>query len=207
MGVDIVKKIVTVLLIFVMSLSLSINVKAANNSYIAKEFASILYDNNIDMNEVEYVKTNITYDEHKVSDTLSTRIVTYEKIYRYIDNQIKLTNYSALTTPVYEYINNYEVYSTLFDKKTNEEHAKGYVRANFRYNSEYQEVKCLSTAAGEIYANSGYSIETSHRTQNGTTSEGGAYGEIKFKWGIWDSLTDKISIKCNYNGVVNYTVN
>lgn len=151
--------------------------------------------------------SNTTYpvDSVSYSDSISIGTRVHEKVYRYID--VEKSRNAPTRSPVYSYINDYTVEIYLYNKKTNEEWARGYVSANFRYNSDYQEAKCLSTDAGEVSALDGYTVETTHRTNNITWDVGGAYGEVNFKWGLLGIFKNRntVTITCDSNGNVSHT--
>lgn len=139
------------------------------------------------------------------SNTILIGTKVHEKVFRFVDEEISSNKLAG--SPVYSYINDYSVEIYLYDKDTKEEWARGFVSANFRYNSDYQEAKCLSTNAGKISALDGYTVETTHRTDNKTWDVGGAYGEVNFKWGIFgiNKNRNTVTITCDSDGNVKYT--
>jgi len=156
--------------------------------------------------DIELVSDN-TYPvaDSTYSDSLSIGTRVHEKVYRYID--VEETKVANDRSSVYSYINDYTVEIYLYNKNTLEEWARGYVSATFRYNSDSMEAKCLSTDAGEISALDGYTVETSHRTNNITFDVGGAYGEVNFKWGLFGVNRNRntVTITCDYEGNVDHT--
>lgn len=199
---------ITVIILCMTSLTNGSVASAINNTESAVEISHIqnLLDNNcVSSSNIELVASNI-YEGESIPYTTSVSVGTraHEKVYRYID--VKKSENSASRAPVYSYINDYTVEVYLFDKDTKEEWARGFVSANFRYNSEYQEAKCLSTNAGEISSLDGYTVETTHRVDNVTWDVGGAYGEVNFEWGILDIFKNRNTVKitCNSDGDVEY---
>lgn len=83
--------------------------------------------------------------------------------------------------------------------------AKVSLEANFRYNSDYGEAKCLSTESVVLLLGEGAKVETEMRTQNATTAEGGAYAEITVNSNrIAGRAQILIEIKCDANGRIWY---
>lgn len=200
------KKLISLVVLLILSLSIGVNASALEKNYleVSEGLQEALIENGISISELEYVTTRVSVQEDMpVDESNNVKTVTYETIYRYVDPANSVMR--SLASPTYNYINDYKVEVYLYDTNTQEEHARGYVSGNFRYNQEYDEAKCLSTDAGQISAQSGYKVETNHRTNNSTGSLGGAYGEVIFKWGLWDKSVNKINITCTSSGKVTYT--
>lgn len=200
--------VITLLLCFscITGVSASATEVADLNTTEINSLYSVLNAEGIVGTNIELISNN-TYagDSISYSDSASIGTRIHEKVYRYID--VEKSRNSQTRSPVYSYINDYTVEIYLYNKETYEEWARGYVSANFRYNSDYQEAKCLSTDAGEISALEGYTVETSHRTNNSTWDVGGAYGEVNFKWGLLGIFKNRniVTITCDSNGNVDHT--
>jgi hypothetical protein len=177
-----------------------------NNMELDESLKQTLHENNIDVRSIEFVSSNVTsIKTDQLDENISMGTIVYENVYKYIDNTISSVNAYSNSSNVYQYINNYRVEVYLYDTNTFEEHARGFVSANFRYNTAAEESICLSTNAGEISSQKGYTVKTMHRTNNAGIDKGGAYGEVNFSWGLFGSSKNKITISCDINGYVTYT--
>lgn len=179
------------------------------NNVKSEEIAKLqdlLKNDCVEVKNLELVSSNMVTEESvSYSTDMLVAIRTYESVYRYID--VGKSTITLNEAPIYSYINNYTVEVYLYDKKSGEEFARGFVSANFRYNKEYREAKCLSTDAGTISSLKGYTVETTHRVENVTWDVGGAYGEVDFKWGFLNLLKNNntVTITCDWEGNVKYT--
>lgn len=130
-------------------------------------------------------------NETKLKNGMQREVTEYD--IKYSDNSDSIYNNDH-----YDYITR-EIH-VLYKDKDGDVAAYSIIRANFRYNKDTYEVKCLSTSHEEKIGKE--KIKVKMRTGNETRTYAGAYGKLKLERIMGIDCNDNLFIKCTSNGSV-----
>ncbi len=131
-----------------------------------------------------------TQQEKVIETVVNDDIVKKEYIKYYLVGEDK--NYKYVKVHV----------DVVYEDNEGNEVAVAFVDSNFRYNTEYNQARCLSTSRGGISHNNSYCLSTFARTKNINPYEGESYCSIRLELNRRKIDFSRYTIFCDYLGNV-----